>query len=194
MACIDCGNDCMLITTECLCQYTPLKGFDLVEFADVLEDANSDLINVTVCDMCENFGDTAYKYQAIIDNRLFRRYYAKLIYYHWLLNYGSGKPSANGIVSKASDDFSEFRVHSGNEIKGRVQKVREQIEAAEEKFLEFFIDQFPSCIETGKTECEKCGEKKCCCDPYPVTKGSSHEIFGLSDSGYDGNMEDFGSF
>lgn len=185
----------MLISTECLCQYTPLKGVDLTDYADVLEDANADLLKVTVCDLCENFGEAEYEYTALIADKRFRRYYAKLIYYHWLINYGSGRATANGIVSKASDDFSEFRVHSGNEIRKRIETIQDQIETAEEDFLEFFKESFPTCIETGKTECDKCGEKKCCCEVPVIGRGSSHTIFGLDDSAYvGGDLEDFGSF
>lgn len=194
MACVDCGN-CVLISSECLCQYTPMKGIDLNKYSDVIEDANADLITSTVCDLCEGYGEEGYKYQAVLDSPKFRRYYAKLIYYHWLINYGSGKASENGVISKAADEFSDFRVHSGNEIQGRIKVAKEQIQAAEKIFTPFFSELFPNCGEEASEEaCGKCGENKCCCPTQSVYKGSSLSVFGLDGEYPDCAPDEFGSF
>lgn len=194
MACTNCGDVCTLIDTACLCLYSPLKGFEINELGDVVEDANAQLLDVTVCDLCEGLGEEGYEYQEIIDDKRFKRYYAKLIYYNWLIAYGSGKASKAGVISKAADDFSDFRVHSQREVENRIKAVRDQIEIAEEKFLSFFKESFSSCFEDEVTEgCNKCGGKNCGCNTY-VKNGSSHEIFGLTDSDCFDDSEEMASF
>lgn len=194
MACTNCGDVCTLIDTACLCLYSPLKGFEINELGDVVEDANAQLLSVTICDLCEGLGDEDYKYQAVIDDKRFKRYYAKLIYYNWLIAYGSGKASKSGVISKAADEFSDFRVHSQKEVSDRIKIVRDQIESAEAKFLEFFKEDHSSCFEDETTDtCNQCGNKYCDCTTV-IKNGSSHEIYGFTDSDCFDSLDEMASF
>ena len=191
MACINCDEACILIDVECLCIYTPLKGFELTELRDVIEDANDRLIKVTgSCDLCEDFGEPEYKYQEIIDNKAFKKYYAKLIYYHWLVTYGSGHATKQGIVSKASDEISDFRVHRTKEIKDRLEILREQLEGLEESFVVLMKEKHSTCFEDA--ECSNCGacKKECGCGNYQGVNSASLSLFGINQSSQSSNFDD----
>ena len=193
MACTTCGDICTLIDTECLCLYSPLKGFDIADLGDVVEDANAQLLEVTVCDLCEGLGEEGYEYQDIIDDKRFKRYYAKLIYYNWLIAYGSGKASKVGVISKEADDFSDFRVHGSKELQYRISTVRDQISTAEAKFLEFFKESHSSCFDE-ETDCDPCENKDCASEYTVVKNGSSHAIYGLTSQSLFDSDDEMASF
>lgn len=172
--CDDCGF-CFLIDEDCLCLHTPLYGIPVKEMSSAVIAANQTLRKVTgTCDLCDKDSD----YDAILDSGEFKQYYSNLIYKFWIMIYGSGRPSREGLVSKASDEFSELRIHSNKEAKDKASFVNDLLEMYEEPFMTKLKELYPHCIE-----CQEEKEPVCGCGKTPCGCHSScDDDFELSDS------------
>lgn len=159
-SCSDCGDVCMLIGNDCLCQFSTLKFLSLNEYPDLIEQANVYLEGITEeCDLCENFGDEEnYKYSAIISNRIFKGLYAALIEYYWSCDYGYGQNKPAGRIVKKDDEFSEYEY-----IKPDYSKLLAKIELYKSSFLKLLKEDCPECFEVEDSLCG-CGSNNCNCE------------------------------
>lgn len=174
MACTDCGNDCFLVDSKCIGKYTPLKSFTEQELSASFHAANAAIKGITGnCDLCENFGEENYKYTEIIATPQFRAYYSYLVYSFWIRTDGAGKPTKEGFTTKESDDFSNFRVNTENEITAKLDRIAPILEMYKAQFIEYFKGSNASCFDEECTSCT--GD--CTCSEV-VKDGSSLEIFG----------------
>ena len=154
--CNECGDVCILISDDCLCNNTPLKFLKLKDYPDLVNAANDYIEDLTgKCDLCEGLGSEEYEYVAIIGDARFKRLYANLIYAFWLENYGDGKPTAAGYSTPQGDNFSDFTIQKGSQVKDKLKNLWFRIESMVTKF-KVLID------ENGCIECEK--ENKCGCN------------------------------
>lgn len=139
---------CTLISNDCLSQLTPLKGFDLQLLSDIVNLANTQLEEVTICDLCEGRESDNYQFNEVLDNNKFKTYYSNLIYYNWLKIYGDGKASPEGFRAKSSDEFSEFTVKSSSDILKKASLFKEDtLFSLEKTFKKYFEKAHPSCTE-----------------------------------------------
>lgn len=177
MACTDCGIDCYLVDSKCVCSYTPLKGFTEQELTDCYFAANAALSGITGdCDLCDGFGEEGYLFTTLIATKTFRAYYANLVYSFWLQLHGAGSPTKEGFTTKESDDYSNFRVNTEKEITAKIDRHNSVLEMYKRQFIEAFKETNESCIEC-ETTCTTCDSNNCTCE-NKIIDGSSLDIFG----------------
>jgi hypothetical protein len=161
-----CNSDtCFLIDNDTLCQYTPFgSGFDIKNYTDLVEKANLSLERVTAdCDLCDGINTESYAFTDIIQSKKFKRYYAALIYYHWLGVYGSHQAHRHGLSKPSGDDFGEHMVATPREAQKAAENYRASfLSPYEVSFSEWFKAQesVKGCVEC---ECANCGNTKSGC-------------------------------
>jgi hypothetical protein len=150
--CNECGDVCILVSDDCLCHYSPLSFLKLVDFPDLVDAANTYIEDLTgECDLCEGLNTEGYQHQAVIDDVRFKRLYCALIYAEWLENYGDGKPTAAGFSTPNGDNFSDFSIQSGSQVKFKLKRQREKIESLTKKFKVLVSEN--GCIDEAVTSC-----------------------------------------
>lgn len=175
MACTDCGDDCFLVDSKCVCTYTPLKGFTEQELSDCYIAANMALNGLTgTCDLCTDFGEEGYSFSDVIATKTFRAFYSNLIYSYWMKLHGTGSPTKEGFTTKESDDYSSFRVNNEKEIQAKIDRHASILEMYKKQFITEFEESNAACFDD--TICETC-DGVCTCEKVK-TDGSSLEIFG----------------
>lgn len=121
---------CQLVKNKDIWNYSPLQGLDLAKYSYVVELANAQLQSGE-CDLCVT------QDAEILALKEFKIYYSNLVYYTWLLIRADGRVDPEGFISKASDDFSEFRVISASQAKAKAEAFKSgMLEVLKDNFLE----------------------------------------------------------
>lgn len=187
MACVDCGNDCILISSKCICTFTPLKGFTEQDLSECYHAANMYLNGITgSCDLCDKFEEVEYLYADIISTKEFRAFMSNLIYNYWMRLRGTGAPTKEGFTTKEEDSFSSFRVNNEKELQAKINNHAPILQMYEAAFMAKFKDSFSSCYNEDCCTCNGdcvCGKR--------VTDGSSLVIFGYNNEDDDLIYDDF---
>lgn len=151
---------CILTTFECLCNYTGL-AVQLEEIKSAIVSANFDLEEAIGSDCFEQFCDdsnTDTAIQSAKDSKEFKGYYNWLIYAHWLEQFAVGKSTAEGLITKGGDDFSDFRnVPKGTLIRKEIY-VKEQIQKFRKAFFDKLDDLNIDCAECDTNTCNDCSD------------------------------------
>lgn len=159
MACSDC-KVCTLISNECLWKYTPLKGFEVQSLSDVIDHTNFEFKAKTgLCDLCEGVGTESYQYTDLIATEVFKRAYCHLIYYNWMVFYGSGHASQEGMIAKQQDDIDNgFKVLSSKEVDNKINRQKNISDQYMKAFEAYIKENYKNCF----TELEETTKNKCC--------------------------------
>lgn len=158
--CIDC-DFCLLVDEDCLCTYSPLPSIPAKNIAPAILAANCQIDEITgSCVLCE--GEEG-KFDALFATLEFKQYYANLVYLFWQQLYGGGEASRSGMVKKASDEFSDFRVYSEREIDQTAGRTRDVVARFEKKFLTKFKELHEDCFE------EESATDNCASELQPIT-------------------------
>lgn len=150
MPCNSC-DICYLIDQDCLCKYTFLDGFELEELSDVFVMAKNYVKDVTICDLCEEYGEQEYKYQAVIDSEIWKTYYGKVLEYYFTIIRGDGKPTKSGWVKNTGDEYSQFSTFGQKEIQAKADRIQGMIKSLEPGFLDYFRSLHPECKKESST-------------------------------------------
>ena len=176
MACEDCGHTCFLVSSECVCQFTPLKGFTQSGLSECYYAANAYLNSLLdQCDMCDG-----EDWSEITDLIEFKAFYSNLIYKNWMILKGAGSPSKEGFTTIEPDDtFNQFRVNTGNEVKARIQQHDSILAVYENAFLKKFKELKPTCFEAVcSCGCTETTSSDCSCGYY-ARERASLDIYGI---------------
>ncbi len=164
---------CILITNDCLHKYTPLEGSVLLEniLSSVLL-ANTYIEGLIGLDcfekLCqaskENEGDDkSNEMKIVLKHRLFRQFYARVIYKFWLIERGAGSPTDKGTMSfEGSDGFDNDYRNASKENEKRIAREETIIQGLQKQFLKWFNSLNLKCVECEEEkECNTCNQCKC---------------------------------
>lgn len=172
--CRECGCDCMLVSLDCIYQYTPLSNGNRIE---TKKDA---ITHAHINHILPLFGEECYKtlceeankedserdpkWEAVLKNLYFKMGLSQLIYYYYIKAYGWGSITPNGALSDENrlslseiNKIAETALELGNSY---LEKLKNSLLANPE-----YAFCFP-CLEV-KTKCGcGCETNNCGCESH----------------------------
>jgi len=134
-----------MISSDCLCNYTGLKGVDPDNEPAIINKINSIIQKIIGKDCLEKLCSDDFENHR--NTHEFKAFYAQLFLIEWLRVNGRGQLSKGGVRVREADDYSAFTVVSYKELQQRIVDEKEFLKTYESDWIKLFKEENPDCFE-----------------------------------------------